>query len=147
VLDGRCLFGVLYGVKLGAEAGGLLAVSGDLAVQPGAQGFFAVQGIGGGGGLALGGGERGLGLGDFGRQGARGKGEAGTLQIDALQLYEVFNVRLHPCYEVYGICRLLRKWGGGILRQWEAIGRRIRWRLGHRYGAGTRGLCGWAAGC
>jgi hypothetical protein len=26
-----------------------------------------------------------------------------------LQLYEVFNLRLHPCYEVYGIYRLFRK--------------------------------------
>jgi hypothetical protein len=30
-----------------------------------------------------------------------------------LQLYEIFNVRLHPSDEVYGIWRLLRKSGAG----------------------------------
>jgi hypothetical protein len=33
-----------------------------------------------------------------------------------LQLYEVFNVCLHPCQEVYGIRRTYRKWArsGGV---------------------------------
>jgi hypothetical protein len=48
-------------------------------------------------------------LSDFCRQGASSEGEPGTLQIYMLQLYEVFNVFLHPCQEVYGIDRLLRK--------------------------------------
>jgi hypothetical protein len=33
-----------------------------------------------------------------------------------LQLYEIFNVRLHPWDEVYGIGRLLRKWPHASLR-------------------------------
>jgi hypothetical protein len=39
-------------------------------------------------------------------------GQPGALQIHRLQLYEVFNVRLHPCYEVYGIYRLLENGAG-----------------------------------
>jgi hypothetical protein len=61
------------------------------------------------GGLALGCSQRGLGLGDFGRQRARFMGQSCALQLHRLQLYEVFNMRLHPCYEVYGMYRLFRK--------------------------------------
>lgn len=57
-----------------------------------------------------------MGPGNFCRQGTQGEGEAGTLQIDFLQLYEIFNVRLHPWDEVYGIGRLLRKWPHASLR-------------------------------
>ncbi len=103
VLHGRDLLGGLDGVELGAEAGGLLAVCRDLAVKAGAQGFLAAEGIGGGGSLTLGGGQCSLGLGHFAWQGALGKRDAGALQIHALQFHEVFDVRLHSCYEVYGI--------------------------------------------
>jgi hypothetical protein len=34
--------------------------------------------------------------------------EASTFQLYRLQLYEVFNMLLHPCYEVYVIHRLIR---------------------------------------
>jgi hypothetical protein len=42
-----------------------------------------------------------------------------------LQLYEIFNVSLHLCYEVYGIRRGFIKWGCVILRQWKPNGRRV----------------------
>lgn len=56
VLDGVGLLGSLYGVELSAEANCLMAVCGDFAFETGAEGFFAVEGIGGLGGLSLGGG-------------------------------------------------------------------------------------------
>jgi hypothetical protein len=103
VLAGRDLIAGFKGVLLVAITGGLLAVGGNLAIQAGAERFFMAEGGGGFGGLALGGGEGGLGLSDFSRQGARGLRKAGTFQLHRLQLYKIFNVRLHPCYEVYGI--------------------------------------------
>jgi len=111
VLDGFSLRGSGDGVELDFEACSLLAVSRNLALQPRAQRFLAVERIGGLGGLALGVGQRGFSLDNFDGQGAYGQREAGALQIHCLQLYEVFNVCLHPCQEVYGIYRLLRKWG------------------------------------
>ena len=71
VLDGFGLRGRLYGVELGAEAGGLLAVACDLALEAGAERFLAAEGGGGFGSLALGCGESGLGLGELGGQGAQ----------------------------------------------------------------------------
>jgi len=53
----------------------------------------------GGGGLdsqALGSGEGVFGLRDFSGQGARGLRKAGAFQLHRLQLYEIFNVCLHP---------------------------------------------------
>jgi hypothetical protein len=44
VLNGLGLGWSLYRVKLNAEAGGLLAVSGDVAIQPGAERFLAAEG-------------------------------------------------------------------------------------------------------
>jgi hypothetical protein len=61
----------LYGVELGAEAGGLLAVLGDLALEAGAERFLAAERLRRPRRLALGGGEGGSGLGDFSRQSAR----------------------------------------------------------------------------
>ncbi len=103
VLDGRGLLGSLYGVELGAEAGGLLAVFCNLAFEAGAEGFLAAECGGGLGSLMLGGSECGSGLGELGGQSARLLSEAGPLQFDGLQFYEVFNQRLHPCQEGYGI--------------------------------------------
>jgi hypothetical protein len=57
----------------------------------------------------FGGGEGSLSFGDFRRQGAGNLGQASSLQLHRLQLYEVFNVFLHPLNEVYGINRLIRK--------------------------------------
>jgi len=93
-VDGRSLLGGLYGVELGAEADGLLAVGGDLALKTAAQRFLPVESIGGFGGLALGGGQRGLCLSGFGRQGAEGKGEPYTLQIDAFAALRGFQCSL-----------------------------------------------------
>ncbi len=109
VLDGGGLLGGFHCIELRAEAGGFLAVAGDLAFQAGAQGLLAAECVRGFGGLVLRLGQYGLGLGDFGRQGARGEGYAGALQIHFLQLYEIFNVRLHLCYEVYGIQPAIKK--------------------------------------
>ena len=103
VFDGRGLLGSLYGVELGAEAGSLLAMIGNVAFEAGAKRFLAAECAGGLGGLLLGGCECGLSLGELGGQGARLLGEAGSLQFEGLQLYEVFNQRLHPCQEGYGI--------------------------------------------
>jgi hypothetical protein len=47
-----------------------------------------------------------------------------VLQLNGLQLHEIFNVILHLCYEVYVIWRGFIKWGRGILRQWKPNGRR-----------------------
>jgi len=55
------------------------------------------------------------GLGELGGQGACLLDDAGPVQFDSLQLYEVFNQLLHPCQEGYGIGALFRKcgWDGG----------------------------------
>ena len=95
VLDGDGLFGGLDHVKLGAETGGLLAEAGNLALQAGAQRLFVAERIGCCSGLALGGGQRGLSLGSLRGEGAQSGGEASPLQVDDLQLYEIFNMRLH----------------------------------------------------
>jgi hypothetical protein len=105
VLAGRDLIGGVEGVLLGAVTGCLLAVSSNLALQASAERFLVAEGGGGVGGQALGSGEGSLGLGNFSRQGARGLRKAGTIQLHRLQLYEIFNLRLHPRNEVYGIGR------------------------------------------
>jgi len=94
-----------------AEAGDLLAVAGDLALELGAQGVFAAEGGRSFGGLALGGGQLGGGLGYFSGQGAGGLGDAGTLQIDFLEFYEMFNVRLHRCEKSSSLGSVLRNGG------------------------------------
>jgi hypothetical protein len=105
VLVSRGLVGGVEGFLLGAVTGSLLAVGSNLALQAGAERFLAAEGGGGLGSQALGGGEGGFSLGDFSRQGARGLRKAGTIQFHRLQLYEIFNMRLHPRNEVYGIGR------------------------------------------
>jgi len=125
VLDGGGLRGVGDRILLDAEAGSLLAVAGDLALQAGAQRILAAEGGGSLGGVALGGGQRRFGLGDLRGQRARRLRQPGTLQIHSLQLYEVFNVRLHPCQEVYVMYRLFRKWGRANPARMDAIGRRV----------------------
>ena len=97
VLDGLSLGGGGDGVELGAEAGDLLAVAGDLAIELGAEGIFAREGAGGFSGLTLGGGQLSGGLGNRSGQGAGGLGDAGALQIHFLKFYEMFNLGLHRC--------------------------------------------------
>jgi len=96
VLDSRGLVGGVEGFLLGVVTGGLLTVGSDLALQASAERFLVAEGGGGFGGQALGSGEGSLGLGNFSRQGARGLRKAGTFQFNRLQLYEIFNLRLHP---------------------------------------------------
>lgn len=97
VLDGFGLGGGGDGVKLSAEAGDFLAVAGDIAIELGAEGVFAGECAGGFSSLALGGGQLRGGLGYFSGECAGGLGDAGALQIDLLELYEMFNLRLHRC--------------------------------------------------
>ncbi len=125
MLHGCGLGGGGDGVLLGAIAGGFFAVGVNLAIEAGAERVLAAEDVGGLCRLTLGRGQRGLGLGDFRRQNARGLGKPGTFQFHRLQLYEVFNVLLHPCIEVYGIYHPLRKWGDAIPRRGEPIGRRV----------------------
>jgi hypothetical protein len=95
VLDGVCLLRGLHRVELHAETLHFLAVSSDFAVKAGSERLLAGDGRGGFGGLALGGSESGLSLGDFSGKGAESKGETGALQVDALQSYEIFDFRMH----------------------------------------------------
>ena len=103
MLDGRSLFGSLYGVELGAESGSLLAVFRNLTFEAGAECLLAAECSGGLGSQMLSGGKGGSCLDEFGRQCARLLSEAGSLQLDSLQFYEVFNQLLHPCQEGYVI--------------------------------------------
>lgn len=96
MLDGDGLLGGLDDVKLGAESDGLLTVGCDFAIETGAEGFFAAEGGGGFSRLALGSGKGGFGLGDFGGKGAQRERKTSALEVDTLQLYEGFNLRLHP---------------------------------------------------
>ena len=109
VLHGVSLGGGGEGVLLGAITDDLLAVGGDLAIEAAAERFFAAEGGRSLSSLTFGGCEGSLSLGDFSRQGAGDVGEASSFQLHRLQLYEVFNVLLHPFIEVYGIDWLLRK--------------------------------------
>jgi hypothetical protein len=95
VLDGVGLLWSFHGVELRAEAGGLLAMGGDFAIETGAERLLAGESGRGFGGLALSGGQCGFGLGDLRRKRAQGESETGTLQVDTLQLYEIFNLRFH----------------------------------------------------
>ena len=74
-------------------------MTGDLALQPGAQGFFAAQGVGYFRGEAFGGGQGCPCFGQLGRKSAEGAGEASALQIQLLQLYELFGMLLNLCYK------------------------------------------------
>ena len=103
VFDGGGLLGSLYGIELGAESGGFLAVFCNVAFEACAEGFFAAECGGGLGCLMLGGSECGSSLDELSGQSARLLSEAGSLQLDGLQFYEVFNQLLHPCQEGYVI--------------------------------------------
>lgn len=103
MLDGCSLFGSLYGIELGAETGGLLAVFRNVAFEAGAKRFFAGKRSGSLGCLMLGGSEGGSGLNELSRQSARLLSETRSLQLNSLQFYEVFNKLLHPCQEGYVI--------------------------------------------
>jgi hypothetical protein len=90
-------------VQLGAVAGCLLPMAGSFALQPGAQSVFAAKGVGSRCGLAFGGLQCRLHLGGFSGQGPCGLGKAGALQLDRLQLYEVFNEFMH-CAKKFTAC-------------------------------------------
>jgi len=96
VFDGFSLCRGLHGIKLGAEARRLLSMSGNFAIEAGAEGLFAIEQIGSDCRLTLGGFKRSFGLGSFARQTPQSERNATTLQIHCLQLYEIFNLRLHP---------------------------------------------------
>jgi len=83
------------GVELNPEARGFLAVRVDLALQAGAQGVFATERRRSLGRLAFDSCERGLPLGDFSRQRAQFLVAPGSVVFNQLELYEVFNQRLH----------------------------------------------------
>jgi hypothetical protein len=103
VLDGFSLGGSFDGIKLSAEAGSLLAMLGDFAIESGAEGFFPGERGRSLVHLMLCGSERGRSLGELSGQCAHLLIEASALQFDGLQLYEVFNERLHLCLEGYDI--------------------------------------------
>lgn len=109
VFNGLGLRWSLHRVQLSAEVGSFLAMSVDLAIHAGAQRVLAAQRGRSLGCLPLYLGQRGLGLDKFGGQCSRRLRQARPLQICILQLYEVFNVRLHPCIAVYAIYRPFRK--------------------------------------
>jgi hypothetical protein len=71
-------------------------MSGNFAIEAGAEGLFAIEQIGSDCRLTLGGFKRSFGLGSFARQTPQSERNATTLQIHCLQLYEIFNLRLHP---------------------------------------------------
>ena len=82
VLDGLGLLGSFDGVELSAKAGDFLAVLGDVALKARAERVFMGERGGGFGGEAFGGGERGLGLCDLGRQGAQLLMDANAVEFD-----------------------------------------------------------------
>jgi len=88
----------------------------DFELKAGAGGFFTAEGGRNFRCLVFSRGKKGFSLSYFRRQGACLFGDAGAVEFDVLQLYEVFNVCLHPCQEVYGIRRTYRKWArsGGV---------------------------------
>jgi hypothetical protein len=100
VLEGLCLGGRGHSVALGLETGSFLLVAGYFLFEAAPQRFFAVKRIVCGSSIFLRGFHGGVGLRDFGRQGTQRLGEAGALQVHVLQLYEVFNLSLHPWNEV-----------------------------------------------
>ena len=96
VVDGVGLGRGGDGVALGAQLAGFLPVAGGLALLAGTEVFFARQRIGSGGSGLLRGFQGGIGLGDLGRESPKGLGKACSLQVEGLQLYQVFDVLLHP---------------------------------------------------
>jgi hypothetical protein len=95
VLDGLGLCGRGHRVQLTPVTVGLLAVGGNVAFQPAAQGFLAIQRGRGAARSLLSGCKRGFGLSDFARQRAGGLAQSGALQFEGLQPDEVFNERNH----------------------------------------------------
>lgn len=96
VVDGRSLFRRLDGVELLAEVGGLFAKDVDFAIEARTEGLFAAERGIRIRGLALGGGERSLGLRNFAGKRTHFVIEASAVNIDGLEFYEAFNQRLHP---------------------------------------------------
>lgn len=102
------LFRRLHVVQLQSESCSLLLVPCNLALQPSPQSLFPAQPIACLSGLPLGRGQGVLCLRNLSRQSSQLCPQARALQLHFLQLYEVFNVLLHPYLEVYGIHRLTR---------------------------------------
>src|SRR5581483_2960135 len=90
VFDGVGLGRGSHGVALGAEADRLLLVAGGFALQAGAEGFFAVEGVGGGRYIAAGSGQSGIGVRDFAGQRTQNLGKASALEIERLELDKIF---------------------------------------------------------
>ena len=92
-------------------------MTGDLALQPGAQGFFAAQGVGYFGGEAFGGGQGCPASASSAGRVREGAGEASALQIQLLQLYELFDMLLHLCYKSLRPGEWNQKMGRGAERE------------------------------
>lgn len=95
VLDGFSLRGRLYGIDLGAEAGGLLAVLFNLAFQARAQRLLARKRGGDFSRAVLSGGQSGLSLRNFAGQDTHLFCDAGPLQFEVLQFHQIFNTLFH----------------------------------------------------
>ena len=96
VLDRVRLFRRLDVVELRAESSRLLLVPGDLAFQPGPKSLFPAQGVARLRGLFLGRAQRAQCLRNLTRELAQLFAQPYAFQFHALQLYQVFNVCLHP---------------------------------------------------
>jgi hypothetical protein len=88
------------GVELGSVTGGLVAMSFDFALEAGAEGILAGEGVRESGGLVLGLFEGGLRLSRLGGKSAEGLSEAGPLKFDGLESYQIFYQDLHDWIEV-----------------------------------------------
>lgn len=99
VFDGLSLGRSGDRVGLRAQTTDFFAMGVDLALKAGTKGLLASESGGGIGRLALHGGEIGMGLGHFSRQGACFLGQACALQLEGLKFYQIFDERLHPCNE------------------------------------------------
>ena len=115
VLNRRSLRGCRDRIKLRTVARGLLPMSGNVALQAVAKGILSRQRVRSSGSLALRRGKRGFCLRHLGGQGSCRLRQPGPLQVDRLQLYKIFNVRMHSSTEVYAIGRLIRKRRAGIV--------------------------------
>jgi hypothetical protein len=100
VLESFSLCGRGDVVALRAQALGALAVLRDVALEPRAQGLFAGETVGDGGGLGLRLVQGRFGLGNFGGKCARGLCEAGSFEVDGLELDQLLDQRIHGWIEV-----------------------------------------------
>ncbi len=109
VVDGCGLRGRGHGVNLRTEAIGLLAMRGNLPLQPRAQRLLVVERRRDFSGAALGSLQIRLSPRNLGGQLTQFVMDARTLQFNGLQLGELFDLRFHLCQQVYAIHLPLRK--------------------------------------